>query len=111
MRSAGYKFYGFAFLDRNVVFLDGLTRKGDYWLLLFYRELMDRGSFLCWQTIHTSFSGIPDILLIDIRLYGLERVVNACYRCCSELMVRDPIRVDDRFIRQTLDPHLIVRFV
>jgi len=32
-------------------------------------------------------------------------------RCCKELMARDPTRVDDRFIRQTLDPHLIVRIV
>ena len=57
------------------------------------------------------FSGILVILLIDIRLYGLERVVNACCRCCRELMVRDLIRVDDGFVRQTLDPRLIVRTV
>jgi len=59
------------------MFMDGLARKGDYCLLLFCRELMDRGSFLCWQTIHTSFSGIPVILLIDMGQYGLERVANA----------------------------------
>jgi len=59
----------------------------DYCLLLFYKELMDRGSFLYWQTIHTSFLGILVILLIDMRMYGVERVVNACCRCCRELMV------------------------
>jgi len=35
------------FLDLNVVFLDGLARKGDYCLLLFYREFSNRGPFLC----------------------------------------------------------------
>ena len=91
--------------------MDGLARKSDYCLLLFYKKLMDRGSFLCWQTIHMSFLGIPAILLIDIGLYGLERVVNACCHCCRELIVHDPIRVDNRFIHQTLDPRSIIRIV
>jgi len=34
---------------------------------------------------------IPVILLIDMGLCGLERAVNACCRCCKELMVHDPI--------------------
>jgi len=42
---------------------------------------------------------------------GLKRVINACCHCWRELIVRDPIRVDDRFIRQTLDLCLIVRIV
>ena len=46
-----------------------------------------------------------------MRLYEPEIVVNACCRCCRELMVRDPIHVDDRFIRQTLYLCLIVKIV
>lgn len=47
---------------------------------------------------------MPVIMLIDMGLYGLKRVVNSCCGCCRELMVRDLIRVNDSFIRQTLDP-------
>jgi hypothetical protein len=54
----------------------------------FFAYNSDRRVYVGGQIL-SPFSRI--ILLFDIELCGLEIVVNACCRCCRELMARDPI--------------------
>jgi len=72
-------------------FLLGLGSKGSVKLLLLLQGLLVLESFCVDSRFIRHSRVIPVILLIDMRLYGLERVIDACCRCCRELMVRDPI--------------------
>ena len=81
------------------------TRKGWLCCCIWLQGPLVHDFFRCWPLILTPLKMYPSHpWLTGMGLYGLERVVIACCRCCRELMVREAIRVDDRFIRQSLDP-------